>query len=54
MGPSWRDQCVSKIARIRFCDHAVSKSVVVTPRSGGSNVGMRGHDVGHISFPILG
>ena len=30
----------------------VSKSVVVTPRSGGSNVGMRGHNAGHISFPI--
>ena len=35
-------------------DHAVSKSIVVTPRSGGSNVGTRGHDVGNISFPIGG
>ena len=33
-------------------DRAVSKSDVVTPRSGGSNVRMRGHDAGHISFPI--
>ena len=28
------------------------KSVVITPRSGGSNVGTRGHDKGHLSFPI--
>ena len=28
------------------------KSVVITPRSGGSNVGTRGHDAGHLSFPI--
>ena len=27
-------------------------TVVITPRSGGSNVGTRGHDAGHISFPI--
>ena len=33
-------------------DCAVSKSVVVTPRSGGGNVGTRGHDAGHLSFPI--
>ena len=35
-------------------DRAVSKSVMVTSRSGGTNVGMRGHDAGHISFPIGG
>ena len=28
------------------------KLFVVTLRRGGSNVGMRGHDAGHISFPI--
>ena len=33
-------------------DRAVSKNVVVTLRSGGSNVGTRGHDASHISFPI--
>ena len=43
-------------------DRVVSISIVVTPRSGGSNVvtprsgesnvGTQGHDVGHISFPI--
>ena len=33
-------------------DRAVSKSVVVTLRSGGSNAGTRGHNAGHISFPI--
>ena len=32
-------------------DRAVSKSVV-TLRSGGSNMGTREHDAGHISFPI--
>ena len=33
-------------------DRAVSKSVVVTPRSGGGNMRIRGHDAGHLSFPI--
>ena len=33
-------------------DRAVSKSVVATPRSGGGNMGMQGHDVAHLSFPI--
>ena len=33
-------------------DREFSKSIVVTPRSEGSNVGTRGHDAGHISFPI--
>ena len=33
-------------------DREASKSVVATPRSGGGNVEMRGHDAGHLSFPI--
>ena len=28
------------------------KIFMVTPRRGGSNVGTRGHDAGHIFFPI--
>ena len=44
MGPSWRDQCVSWIAEIRFCN----ESVVATPRSRGGNLGTRGHDVRHL------
>ena len=33
-------------------DRAASESVVVTPRSGGGNLGMQGHNAGHLSFPI--
>ena len=33
-------------------DHAVNKSVVATPRSGGGTMGKPGHDAGHLSFPI--
>ena len=33
-------------------DHEASEGVVATPRSGGSNMGTRGHDTGHLSFPI--
>ena len=33
-------------------DRAVSESVVATPRSGGGNLGTRGHDASHLSFPI--
>ena len=33
-------------------DRAASKSVVATTRSGGGDLGMRGHDAGHQSFPI--
>ena len=33
-------------------DRAVSKSVVATHTSGRANVGKRGHDAGHLSFPI--
>ena len=33
-------------------DCAASESVVATPRSGGGNLGTRGHDAGHLSFPI--
>ena len=33
-------------------DRAASESIVVTPRSGGGNLGTRGHDAGHLSFPI--
>ena len=31
-------------------DHAVSKSVVATPRNRGGNVGTRGQDAGHLFF----
>ena len=33
-------------------DHAASESAMATPRSRGGNLGTRGHDVGHLSFPI--
>ena len=33
-------------------DRVASESVVATSKSGGGNLGMRGHDVGHLSFPI--
>ena len=33
-------------------DCAVSESVVATPRSGGGNLGTRGHYAGHLSFLI--
>ena len=33
-------------------DHEVSEGVVATPRSGGGNMGMRGHDACQLSFPI--
>ena len=33
-------------------DREASESVVVTPRSGEGNLGMRGHDASHLSFPI--
>ena len=33
-------------------DREASESVVATPRNGGGNLGMRGHDAGHLSFPI--
>ena len=29
-----------------------SEGVVATPRSRGSNIGTRGHDASHLSFPI--
>ena len=35
-------------------DRATSESAVVTLRSGGGNLGMRGHDASHLSFPIWG
>ena len=31
-------------------DHEASEGVEATPRSGGGNVGARGHDTGHLSF----
>ena len=34
-------------------DRAASESDVVTLRSRGGNVGMRGHDEGHLSLLIL-
>ena len=33
-------------------DRAASESVVETLTSGGGNLGTRGHDAGHLSFPI--
>ena len=33
-------------------DRAASESVLATPRSGVGNLGMRGHDTDHLSFPI--
>ena len=35
-------------------DRAASESVVATPRSGGDNMGTRGHDAGHLSILVLG
>ena len=48
------DCCVSWIVGIRFAmqDRVASKGVLATPRSGGGNMGTRGHDAGHLSFPI--
>ena len=56
MGASRRDQCLSRIAEIGFVkqEREASKSVVATPRSGGSNLGTRGHNASHLSFPICG
>ena len=33
-------------------DCAASESVMATPMSGRGNLGTRGHDAGHLSFPI--
>ena len=33
-------------------DRGASESVMATPRSGGGNLGTRGHDASHLSFPI--
>ena len=33
-------------------DRATGEGVVTTLRSGGGNLGTRGHDAGHLSFPI--
>ena len=33
-------------------DREASEGVVATPRSGGGNVGTRGHDVGHLPFLV--
>ena len=33
-------------------DLEASESVVATSRSGGGNLGTRGHDARHLSFPI--
>ena len=33
-------------------DREATEGVVETPRSGGVNMGMRGHDALHLSFPI--
>ena len=56
MGPLRRDLCVLWIVGIRFCeqDCEASKCVVVALRSGGGNMGKRGHDAFHLSFLIRG
>ena len=33
-------------------DRVAGKGVVATPRSGGGNVGTRGHDAGRLTLPI--
>ena len=33
-------------------DHEASKGVMAAPRSGGVNVGARGHDAGHLSLLV--
>ena len=33
-------------------DHEAHEGVVVAPRNGGSNIGMRGHDACNLSFLI--
>ena len=33
-------------------DCVASEGVMATPRSGGGNLGMQGHDAGYLSFPI--
>ena len=33
-------------------DREASESVVATPRSGGGNLGMWGHNASNLSFPI--
>ena len=33
-------------------DHEASEGVVATPRSGGGNMGARGHDAGYLSFLV--
>ena len=33
-------------------DREASKGVMATPRSGGGNVGTRGHNTCHLSLPI--
>ena len=35
-------------------DRAASESVVATPRGGGGNVGVRGHNAGHPSLVVWG
>ena len=35
-------------------DRTSSESVVATPRTGGGNVGERGHDVSHLSLLVWG
>ena len=33
-------------------DREASKGVVAMPMSGGGNMGSKGHDASHLSFPI--
>ena len=33
-------------------DHEASEGVMATPRSGGGNLGTRGHDAGHLSLLV--
>ena len=33
-------------------DREASESIIATLRSGGGNVGARGHNAGHLPFPL--
>ena len=54
MGPSRRDQYVSWIVGIKFCnkDHEASEGVVAAPRSEGGNMRLRGHNAYQLSLLI--
>ena len=54
MEPSRRDQYISWIVGNRFCeqDREASEGVMVAPRSGEGNMGMRRHYTYQLSFLI--